>query len=126
MTEQKEKPQFMAAWHNATGKYHLVRHADDTLPEEPEAARLELPVLCGMDKRVPGPWWWSGDPIKPLLNAPELCQTCYHIATKLFDQIPPPETEEEVNEALIEAGYNPDEVAEEFRQLAKSLLESEK
>ena len=127
MAEQEENPQFMATWYNATGKYHLFRH--DEQPEEPEGEFLDTPVLCGMDKRIPGPWWSSGDPIEKLLNTPELCQACYRIATTLiakidalFAQLPPPETEEEVNEALREAGYNPDEVAEEFRHLAKRLL----
>lgn len=40
----------------------------------------------------------------------------------LFDQIPPPETEEEVNQSLLDAGYDPDEVAEHFRNLAKRIL----
>lgn len=43
----------------------------------------------------------------------------------LFDQIPPPETEAEIDESLREAGYDPDEVAEGFRSLAKSILENE-
>lgn len=43
--------------------------------------------------------------------------------TALFDQIPPPETEEEINASLREAGYDPDEVAEEFRSFAKRTLE---
>lgn len=92
-------------------------------------AATTIVALCTVGRSSATCAWWSGDPIEPLVNTPESCQTCYRIATKpidqidaLFDQIPPPETEEEVNEALIEAGYNPDEVAEEFRSLAKSLL----
>lgn len=45
--------------------------------------------------------------------------------TALFDQIPPPETEEEINASLREAGFDPDEIAEGFRSLAKSILENE-
>lgn len=40
----------------------------------------------------------------------------------LFAQNKPPETEQEINQTLLDAGYDPEEMAEHFRNLAKSIL----
>lgn len=40
----------------------------------------------------------------------------------LFDQIEPATTEEEIDAELREAGYDPDEVAEQFRKVVADAL----
>lgn len=42
--------------------------------------------------------------------------------SRLFAQKAPPETEQEINQSLLDAGYDPEEMAEYFRNLAKSIL----
>lgn len=41
---------------------------------------------------------------------------------ELFDDIPPPETPEEVDAILREEGYDPDEIAAYFRNVADKAL----
>ena len=55
---------------------------------------------------------------KPLETEEELEEAL----DKLFDEIPPPETPEEVDETLREAGYDPEAIAAQMKAFAEQAL----
>ena len=57
---------------------------------------------------------------KPIRSEEELAEAF----DQLFSEIPPPQTEEEINEYIIEAGYDPDEFGEQIKNIASEALKN--